>query len=68
MGRIVINTALCKGCYLCVEACRKKHIEIDDKLNVLECYPVREVPNTECTACPRCATVCPETAIEVFHD
>ncbi len=68
MGRIEINAALCKGCYLCIEACRKKHIEIDDRLNVQDVLPVRVIPGTECTACPRCAMVCPESAIEVFHD
>ena len=33
MGRVVIDSEKCKGCYLCVDVCPKKILKIGDKYN-----------------------------------
>lgn len=68
MNRIEIDFERCKGCYLCIEACPTKIIEVSDRLNAGGCYPVRQTEGGECTACALCARVCPDAAIEVYRE
>ena len=68
MNKITVNDELCKGCYLCMEACPKEAIEVSDCRNASGCYPVRQTNDGVCTACGQCALVCPEAAIEVERD
>lgn len=71
-GTIVIDQELCKGCYLCIEACPNELIELFDELNQLGYYPAyyRDGHNKdrECTGCATCALVCPDVAIEVYRE
>ena len=68
MNKIVVNSRLCKGCYLCIDACRKNNIEIAERNNSNQYRCVFQIANPECTACQRCARMCPEAAIEVYLD
>jgi len=63
-GRIVIDMERCKGCGLCITVCPKNNIVVAPDSNQNGYFPAR-AQNTECTACTRCAIICPEGIIEV---
>ena len=65
---IVINSELCKGCYLCAHVCPKKTIKIAKKLNSKGYYPALFEDKRKCTGCESCMIVCPELAIEVYDE
>jgi len=73
-GFIVIDRKLCKGCYLCIDACPSKLIIISDELNQMGYYPAEftegdsEIGNRTCNGCATCALVCPDIAIEVYRE
>ena len=67
MNRIKVDTDLCKGCYYCIAACEDNLISVGELLNRHGCYPIGPLSNGSCTACARCALVCPEAAIEVYQ-
>jgi 2-oxoglutarate ferredoxin oxidoreductase subunit delta len=64
-GRIVIDAQRCKGCGLCLTVCPKKNITLARDSNPSGYFPA-QAGDTECTACTRCAVVCPEGVIEVL--
>ena len=65
-GRIVIDSAVCKGCNVCIESCPKACIRKSTEINQLGyCYVLFGA--SECTACGLCFYVCPEPgAITVY--
>jgi len=67
MNRIQINVENCKGCGLCVEACRQEVIKISDQINTHGYYIARITNEEECISCANCAEVCPDIAIEVWR-
>lgn len=69
-GTILIDTERCKGCTLCVVACPKDLIAIDEKtLNAKGYHPVTLVDNeNQCTGCAICAVMCPDAAITVLRE
>lgn len=58
-GRVVLDSDECKGCGLCVSACKPKVLVLSSRLN---CYGYRPVTYTGsgCTGCGICFLVCPE--------
>jgi 2-oxoglutarate ferredoxin oxidoreductase subunit delta len=63
--RVVITTAHCKGCGLCVAVCPTTVLALGP-LNAMG-YPAAVlVDNERCTSCAACAMVCPESAVAVF--
>ena len=56
---VEIESNLCKGCNLCIEACPVNVLRISDKLNVMGYHPV-EYTGSGCTGCSICFYVCPE--------
>lgn len=68
MNKIEVNTRLCKGCYLCIEVCKNKNIEMAEHNNGSQYLCVFQIEGAKCTACARCARICPEAAIEVYLD
>ncbi|MBL7085297.1 MAG: 4Fe-4S dicluster domain-containing protein [Candidatus Omnitrophica bacterium] len=66
MGRIEIEREKCKGCQLCIKACPKGLIDLDNSLNKRGLHPVC-FKDGECTACTLCAQICPECCIEVYN-
>lgn len=63
---VVIDSAQCKGCRLCVETCPTHCLAIGSKLNDLG-YQYARFETAACTACGLCFYACPEPgAITVF--
>ncbi len=66
-GKIRIDENRCKGCLICIEACKHTEIRTSDRINK-HGYNVVEFCNAgRCTACTLCAIVCPDCAIEVIE-
>jgi 2-oxoglutarate ferredoxin oxidoreductase subunit delta len=66
-GKVVIDSELCKGCYLCVRACPLKVLEQDTKINSQGAYPSFAAHPEKCIACGSCYLVCPDVCIEVYE-
>ena len=65
MAKVTFNENLCKGCGLCVTACPKKIVALNETLNAKGYHPAG-VENTEaCIGCAFCATMCPDCVITV---
>jgi len=57
----------CKGCGLCVEVCEQGKLYIDPHPNKQGVQPVVVRVDVDCTGCLKCATMCPDAAIEIFR-
>ncbi|MFA5096478.1 MAG: 4Fe-4S dicluster domain-containing protein [Candidatus Omnitrophota bacterium] len=66
MPKITINRDKCKGCLLCVSACPRGLIIVDDALNARGLKPVKFAPGGKCAGCGMCAIICPDCCIEVY--
>ena len=64
-GAVTVNTERCKGCSLCVVACPKHVLSLQEKEvnNRGYHYAYMAVPE-ECIGCQSCALVCPDACIE----
>lgn len=69
MGRIVLDRDVCKGCYLCVNACPKGLLAKSSEPNAHGDFPVEFVDKEKaCIGCAMCAVNCPDAAIrEVYR-
>ena len=67
-GAVTVNTERCKGCSLCVVACPKHVLSLQEKEvnNRGYHYAYMAVPE-ECIGCQICALVCPDACIEVYR-
>ena len=66
MSKVTIDADRCKGCSLCVSACPKKIIRLDDEaFNARGFHPARVVDEPACIACAFCALMCPDCIITV---
>jgi len=65
MSRIEINEDWCKGCYLCVSACPREVLAIDEARWVRGHHPIVVRAAELCTVCRMCELFCPDLAIEV---
>ncbi len=67
MPKITIDSNLCKGCGLCIDACPKEIIVIGDSSNDQGYFTAVNSNNPDkCTGCALCAEICPDIAIKVF--
>jgi len=71
-GKVIIDRELCKGCYLCINACPVKVLEKDANPNSTGTYPVKpadsELPSGgKCIACGNCYEVCPDVCVQIFE-
>ena len=69
MVRVSVDEIVCKGCGLCVNACKKNVLVLaKDKLNA-KGYHVAVPANIEnCIGCAMCAQMCPDVAITIVMD
>lgn len=66
MPKITVNEDLCKGCEMCVIACPKHILALDEgKINCKGYHPAKLTDASKCTGCRSCATMCPDVAITV---
>ena len=66
MARIIVDERYCKGCGLCMTACARDCIALDqDKLTDTGYHPAMLTDEALCTGCAACAIVCPDVAITV---
>lgn len=66
MAKLTFLSDVCKGCGLCVDACPKKIIKINDEvLNAAGHHPATCIDEASCIACASCAIMCPDCAIIV---
>lgn len=57
----------CKGCGLCLDACPKHVLALDERVvNRLGYHPVRLTDAAACTSCALCARVCPDAVFTIF--
>lgn len=64
-GTIAIDTERCKGCELCIPACKPGVLFMSDKQNTIGMhYPEL---TAGCTSCTACALVCPDFCFEVYR-
>lgn len=68
-GYIEITRDRCKGCRLCMEACKQGSIVVDEgEINALGYMPVKFTdPENKCKGCKLCAESCPDSCILVFR-
>lgn len=64
-GTLVIDVERCKGCELCIDACKPGVLTMTtDKRNEMGyLYPELE---PGCTACHACALICPDFVFQVW--
>ncbi len=67
-GWIEVNELYCKGCILCVSACPKEVLALDnDRLTPKGYHPVF-LASPGCTGCGICSIICPDSAITVYRE
>ena len=65
-GTVLIDTAVCKGCELCITACPQESLGLSSQINK-NGYRYAELVKDNCTGCVNCALVCPDVAITVYR-
>ena len=63
-GTVVMDIERCKGCELCIPACRPGVLRMSDAVNETGYRYPELVPG--CTGCQACHAVCPDFVFEVY--
>ncbi len=66
-GKTIIDIERCKGCELCVTACKEGAISMSKRINNMG-YRYAVVINDLCTGCANCALLCPDGVIKVYRE
>ena len=67
-GKVEINPQYCKGCGLCVNACRFGVLGSSADTNAMGYHFITALAPEKCVGCCQCAVLCPEGAIEVYRE
>ena len=66
MAKVIFHAHECKGCGLCVSACPKKIIALNqENLNEKGYAPAYCTDPKACIVCGFCCTICPDIAITI---
>ncbi len=66
MNKVTFAVDRCKGCGLCITACPKKILALDNAtLNAKGYHPAMMTDQEKCIACAMCAMMCPDCVITV---
>ncbi len=66
MANVIISTDECKGCGLCIAACKKSLLQIDKStINAKGYHPIGSTDPEACIGCAACARMCPDVVLEV---
>ena len=63
-GTVVLDAERCKGCGLCIPACRPNVLAMSTTMNSAG-FTLPELRDG-CTGCMACAEICPDFALEVW--
>jgi 2-oxoglutarate ferredoxin oxidoreductase subunit delta len=64
-GTLVIDTERCKGCELCIDACKPGVLAMTTERRNATGYLYPEL-SPGCTACHACALICPDFVFQVW--
>ena len=66
MVNITFRSDRCKGCGLCVSACPKHLLALDQKkINTQGHHPADIKDRAACIGCASCAAICPDCVIRI---
>lgn len=65
--KLELNESYCKGCELCVKACKSKVLAMADHINALGYKPTSVAEPEKCNGCKACAMVCPDAVFTIFQ-
>jgi len=68
MRRLEIDRDRCKACELCIEACNRNLLALDEGLNAKGYHPIAIHDEQECTSCTLCGVVCPDGCFTVWKE
>ena len=64
-GTVVMDLERCKGCELCIPACRPGVLVMSEEINAQGAhFPLL---SAGCTACQACRAVCPDYVFDVYR-
>ena len=64
-GTVVIDVEACKGCDLCIDACRPGVLSMTTNARNTRGYRYPEL-RPGCTACQACSQICPDFVFQVW--
>lgn len=65
MSKVKLKVERCKGCYLCMDACKKEAISLSNYTNKKGFVTV-QVDEEKCVQCGACYTMCPDLVFEIL--
>ena len=65
-GTVVIDVEACKGCDLCIDACRPGVLAMTVHERNERGYLFPQLVEVGCTACRACAQICPDFVFQVW--
>lgn len=65
-GTLVIDVEACKGCRLCIDACKPGVLSMTVEARNSKGYSYPEL-HPGCTACHACAIICPDFVFQVWR-
>jgi len=64
---VAILSRYCKGCGLCIDVCPEGVLYMEKTPNKQGMFPAAVRPEGDCVGCLKCATMCPDAAIEIYR-
>ena len=64
---VEVLSRYCKGCGLCIEVCEVRKLCINPRPNRQGIQVAVVASEVDCTGCLKCATICPDAAVEVHR-